>query len=395
MSEPVIQGPIIQGWCPGALRPMESGDGWVVRIRPHAGRLTSIQAKGIADLANRFGNGLIDLSNRANVQLRGVTPQTHTPLITGLRALGLIDKSGVAERQRNVILAPFWGKTDGAPALAAGVAAALSGSGAPTLPSKFGAGIDTGLAPVLRGAACDIRIERFGDQYLVYPNGGTLGMQVSRNTCADAVRALAVWFVQNGGVENGRGENSRGRMAALIAAGAALPAHFDTAVPIAPPFTARPMLADAGALVGIQFGQIQADTLAKLAALWPLRMTPWRMLLLEGARAMPQIAGLMTDPSDPMLRVIACVGAPACKQALGDTRHLGRSLAALLPQGQTLHITGCGKNCAHPAPAPLTITATARGYDISGANPQSGLTPASALNADDLAQTIKTRSHAP
>ncbi len=28
----------IKGWCPGALRPMQSGDGLVVRIRP---RLTT------------------------------------------------------------------------------------------------------------------------------------------------------------------------------------------------------------------------------------------------------------------------------------------------------------------------------------------------------------------
>lgn len=32
--------PIIQGWCPGALRPMASGDGLVVRIRLPGGRMT-------------------------------------------------------------------------------------------------------------------------------------------------------------------------------------------------------------------------------------------------------------------------------------------------------------------------------------------------------------------
>ena len=30
----------IKGWCPGALRPMQSGDGLVTRIRPPLGRLT-------------------------------------------------------------------------------------------------------------------------------------------------------------------------------------------------------------------------------------------------------------------------------------------------------------------------------------------------------------------
>ena len=29
----------IKGWCPGALRPMQSGDGLVVRVRPFGGRV--------------------------------------------------------------------------------------------------------------------------------------------------------------------------------------------------------------------------------------------------------------------------------------------------------------------------------------------------------------------
>ena len=33
--------PRVYGWCPGALRPMMSGDGLVVRIRAPLGRLTS------------------------------------------------------------------------------------------------------------------------------------------------------------------------------------------------------------------------------------------------------------------------------------------------------------------------------------------------------------------
>ncbi|HEX9857735.1 MAG TPA: precorrin-3B synthase, partial [Paracoccaceae bacterium] len=60
-------GPVIQGWCPGALRPMLSGDGLVVRVRPRLGRLTPDQAAGIAALARAHGTGLLDLSARANV----------------------------------------------------------------------------------------------------------------------------------------------------------------------------------------------------------------------------------------------------------------------------------------------------------------------------------------
>ena len=59
-----MSGPQIKGWCPGALRPMLSGDGWLVRVRPGAGRLTQSQAAGIAMLATRHGNAVIDLTRR-------------------------------------------------------------------------------------------------------------------------------------------------------------------------------------------------------------------------------------------------------------------------------------------------------------------------------------------
>ena len=50
----------IKGWCPGALRPMPSGDGLLVRIRPWCGAFTLEQAAGLSDIAARLGNGHID-----------------------------------------------------------------------------------------------------------------------------------------------------------------------------------------------------------------------------------------------------------------------------------------------------------------------------------------------
>jgi precorrin-3B synthase len=58
---------------------MLSGDGWVVRVRPEGGRLTADAGAGIAAAAQAHGNGLIDLSARGNVQLRGVSEASHPP----------------------------------------------------------------------------------------------------------------------------------------------------------------------------------------------------------------------------------------------------------------------------------------------------------------------------
>ena len=115
-----------------------------------------------------------------------------------------------------------------------------------------------------------------------------------------------------------------------------------------------------GMLVALAFGQMQAETLAALAEAGPLRLTPWRMLLIEGAAraALPGLPALIADATDPCLRVVACTGAPGCPQALSPTRPLARALAPHLPEGMLLHVSGCAKGCAHPAAAPLTLVAT-------------------------------------
>ena len=77
-----MSAPVVQGWCPGAHRPMMSGDGLVVRVRPRLARLSAAQTLGLCDLALRFGNGTIDLTNRANLQLRGVAEDAPLQLPT-------------------------------------------------------------------------------------------------------------------------------------------------------------------------------------------------------------------------------------------------------------------------------------------------------------------------
>ncbi len=79
---------------------------------------------------------------------------------------------------------------------------------------------------------------------------------------------------------------------------------------------------------------------------------------------MPDLPGLITRPNDPMLRVIACTGAPGCLQAAQPTRSLARSLAPHLPDGAVLHVSGCSKGCAHPGATALTLTAQAAGFDL-------------------------------
>lgn len=81
-----------QGWCPSLMRPMETGDGLLVRINNKAGVITALQARAIAMLAERHGNGHIDLTSRGNLQLRGVTEENYPLLVEKLVALGFTEE---------------------------------------------------------------------------------------------------------------------------------------------------------------------------------------------------------------------------------------------------------------------------------------------------------------
>ncbi|MGS0753393.1 hypothetical protein ACVBEH_00715 [Roseateles sp. GG27B] len=142
--------PAAQGWCPGAYRPMTSGDGLIVRVRPALARLTLAQALGLCALAQRHGSGAIDLTSRANLQLRGVRAAEHDALLSALGGLGLLDANPLLEGRRNLLIAPFWQAGDATERLATELAARLAEL--PELPAKFGFAVDAGPAPLLSAA---------------------------------------------------------------------------------------------------------------------------------------------------------------------------------------------------------------------------------------------------
>lgn len=351
----------IKGWCPGALRPMQSGDGLVVRIRPRGGRLDATQAAGIAELAGRYGNGLIDLTSRANLQIRGVSERDYFSLIDGLAELGLLDADPETEARRNIVVMPFWVDGDETSSLAAELEERLAESSL-VLPTKFGFAIDDGSERVLARASADIRIERdLAGGLLVRADGARFGRSVGRGEAVSTTLAVAEWFVASGGPDG-----ERKRMAAHLAAGASVSDSLrGDAEPAQASADPAPGLNAIGAMVGVAFGQLPYQTLSRLASdARALRITPWRMLLLEGLREMPRDADLITHPGDPALRVIACSGAPRCGEAFADTRALASALAPHIPADARLHVSGCAKGCAHSGSAEITLVAARDGFDL-------------------------------
>lgn len=361
--------PTIRGWCPGAHRPMASGDGLVVRVRPPLGALSAGQARGLADLAGRFGNGLIDLTNRANLQLRGVTAATHGPLLAELARLGLLDADPDAEGRRNIVVDPFRGQPadDAGTRSAVALAHALRAPDFTGLPSKFGFVVDAGPRRQLAEISGDIRIEGAGEGLIVRADGCATGRQASDpEAAAELALDLARWFLASGGV----GADGRGRMARHLGSGAALPGDLtgeQRPNPAAP--SPQPGVVTGGVLVAAAFGQLTPPALMRLAetGATTIRITPWRMVFLPGQNDPGRLDGqdgLSTDGASPLLRVHACTGAPGCPQASVETRALASAVAPRLPPDTRLHLSGCVKGCAHPARADLTLVGRDGRFDL-------------------------------
>ena len=153
-----------KGWCPGALQPMETGDGLLARVRASGGRLSLDQAAAIAESALACGNGSIGLSARANLQIRGVSERTLPDLRARLSAAGLLDADPEIERLRNIVASPLSdidpeAAFDLAPAVASLEGRLAEDSSLGPLPAKFSSVLDARGRLPLAEVDADVRFE--------------------------------------------------------------------------------------------------------------------------------------------------------------------------------------------------------------------------------------------
>ncbi|MDR5904114.1 cobalamin biosynthesis protein CobG [Franzmannia qiaohouensis] len=379
--------PRIRGWCPGAWKPMATGDGLLVRVRPRLGRLTRGQLLALCAAAETFGSGLIELTSRANLQLRGVSDATWPGLMEALVEQGLADPDRERERRPQRLLAPDWQAGD-----ASHVAACLLETRIdelPALPDKLGIAIDAGDAPVLGDVSADLRIERSAEgDLLLRADGRALGTPVDSPAAAvGALIRLAHWFVESGGREAGRMRRHR----------APLPAW---APPVAAPAEPGARLAlgehRRGRVVGLPFGRVSAAALRAVVeqdSVSAVRVTPWRRLLVEGEGVCgAPIAGLLDDERDPRLAMQACPGAPHCEQASVETLALAERLSGRV--AGSVHVSGCAKGCACQQPTDLCLTGRNGRYDLIKGGRADAAPIASGLTEADVIEHLEKNSDA-
>ena len=362
-----------RGACPSLPEPMQTGDGLLARLQPLA-PLTLDQLAGLALLAAERGNGILEVTARGKLQLRGLTPATAPGLPEAVVALGIdvpqgfpVEVSALAGRDPE-------GRFDPRP-----LARTISERAAPLVPRlapKASVVIDGGGRFRLGGLKADIALSA-GEEGLSIALAGVPCGAVEAARAAEVVIALLQRLAAQG---------PAARMAGLVAAEGI--EALRVACRLAPPVGTPEEGADPVGLhtlndgrvalgIGLAFGQVRAAALANLidaahgAGVTEVEPAAGRALLLIGLapeaaetlRAEAAGLGFLTDPGDPRRRVFACAGRPACASARLDTHALAATLVPLLDE-RTLHVSGCPKGCAHPSKAGLTIVGLDEGAGL-------------------------------
>jgi precorrin-3B synthase len=353
-----------RGACPALSAPMMTGDGLLARI-PFIGSVSPAELSDICRLASKHGNGMIDISARGNLQVRGLSEISAPRLDADIRAMNPPLRDGLA-----VEVPPLAGMDGSDIADPRPLADAIREAvrGITGLAPKMSLVIDGRGHLRLSDLLADIRLVAVGEAEWKLLLGGTeqsgrifnvLRETLVVDTVLGLLRRLATL-----------GTKARGRD---LAGG--LPLN-ETPSPATSPFDLF-TLSDGLHAVGIgpAFGQAKAENLIRLCdeatrlGIKSVKPAFDHSLLFFGAdlacKALQDFAGnngFVTSATDPRGHIAACSGNPACNSATIATHDIAARAAAdcpgLLDGSFKLHVTGCAKGCAHPEPAALALCGT-------------------------------------
>jgi precorrin-3B synthase len=372
------------------LRLAEAADGFLARVRLPGGLISPGQLRLLARLADRLGDGRIELTSRGNVQLRGLAADSASTLTSELIWAGLLP-SLAHDRVRNVLASPLAGLDAGGDLtgiVRAFDAALCARPRLAELSGRFLFAIDDGRGDVAgHGADVIASVRKAGAVVngLSVPQDGVVAAMLA---CAEAFLDVnqdgAAWRIADlpGGADRVRaavaarlglaaaGEEPRAAPATRpvgLVAGTRACGDEESPPSVRDVWQASAvLLAPLGRLTSAQLTWV-ADRVAGRAA----RVTPWRSVVLphlrDAAGVLRDAAGLGfgTDEASPWLRVTACAGRPGCASALADVQADAVGFAARWP-GRLVHVSGCGRHCGRPAAAEIDVTATSEGYQVAG-----------------------------
>jgi precorrin-3B synthase len=359
---------------------MATGDGLLARLTPAGSTITLDAFAGLCAAARTHGNGVIEITSRGGIQVRGLSAASAPLFAAEVASLGIEASDGIP-----VVTDPLAGLTNDdifdAHALAAPLRKALAAAPfASRLSAKVSVAIDGGAALHLDSLTADIRMRAIDSRNVHIALAGdaatatSLGALPLDRAVECAVRlfeTLAATSPQSRMREAIQGavlKTFKSAVASLLVDGPA-PAARATANPIG----IHPLSSGNSALgVGLLFGHSDSETLSRLSAAARqagasgLRTASSRALLVVGLSpdairqfvAEANALGFIVDPADPRRKIVACAGAPICASGEIAARAIAPAIADAarsLAGGEIIHISGCAKGCAHPAPASVAV----------------------------------------
>ncbi|WP_334144980.1 hypothetical protein [Rhabdothermincola sp.] len=369
--------PAVRGWCPSLAEPLEARDGWLVRLPVGCRPLSSQQWRVVATVAETRGNGLVEITRRGNLQLRGLAVVDLDETAAALVRVGLASRHPATDGRRAVVLDPLLdvGPAPDRVADRLRLARRLEqlvvdlGDG---LPAKWWAVVDGGgpwpvpvpsadVAVLDRRSCWEVRVAGAVAASACDPAGVERAVEpVIRRCAAAGCRARDLPGTAEPSAAPPSGADGRSAWWGIRLVG-------DRAVaPTAPALG----VATAGALHVVA-------TIAEGPV--SVRPEPGRGVLLVAsddggtdaggadlAGALEQLAALgwVVSPHDPRRSVSACIGSHGCASALVDTHALARAWMGDGRDGP-LHVSGCPKRCGAP-PGARELVATSEGLRMVG-----------------------------
>jgi ferredoxin-nitrite reductase len=382
-------------------------DSFMLRLRLPGGILLAHQAQGLAHIAERFGGGYVDVTTRANLQIREIGAAYPLDVLMAIDELGLTSRGAGADNIRNLTGSPTAGidpqeLIDTRPLSRALYHHILNHRELYGLPRKFNIAFDGGGRSGVLEDTNDIGFAAVkvgpnqpvpeGVYFRMLLGGLTghgsfaadAGVLLEPGEVVAAAAAIVRVFIDHGD----RTDRKRARLkylierwgiAKLVSEAAQ---HLPFAWRYAPADISEPRgPIDRQAHIGVHqqtqpgfsyigvvlpASRITAARLHGLADLaarrgsGTLRFTVWQNLLISDipeeqvADAVRDIEALGLDTKASAVRagLVACTGNAGCKFALSDTkRHaleIGEYLDARIELDEpiNIHLTGCPNSCA-------------------------------------------------
>jgi precorrin-3B synthase len=397
---------------------MATGDGLLARLVPSGAAIALDAFGGLCSAARAHGNGIVEISSRGSIQIRGLHEASAPAFATAVGVLGIEASDGIAIL-RHPLAGLERGETLDVAAHATALRAALAtATFAAELAPKISVVLDGGQSLHLDAVSADIRAragEISGGPVLHVALGGDAATAVSLGAVAsqDAaecmlrlLRMLAAKAPRARMRDAVRGEGFNAFRAAVSEL--VMDCRPPPPRPASEPIGVHPLRSGRMAVgVGLAFGHADVESLLALVeaarrhGASGVRTSPGRALLLIGLppgatapfAADAQALGFIVDARDPRRRVIACAGAPICASGQIPARALAPAVAdaaRALSNTDYVHISGCGKGCAHPAPAPIAVVGRDGACDLYVDGALSCSLPVDVL-PDAIAQVARAR----